>query len=31
MIEAKPITSPMASFSSLSAFTGYPMEDPSLY
>jgi hypothetical protein len=31
MIEAKPITSPMASSSSLSAFTGDPMEDPSLY
>jgi hypothetical protein len=31
MIEAKPSTSPMASSSSLSAFTGDPMEDPSLY
>jgi hypothetical protein len=31
MIEAKPVTSPMASFSTLSAFTGDPMEDPSLY
>jgi hypothetical protein len=31
MIEAKPITSPMASSSTLSAFTGDPVEDPSLY
>jgi hypothetical protein len=31
MHEAKPITSPMASSSVLSAFTGDPMEDPSLY
>jgi len=31
MIEAKPVTSPMASSSTLSAFTGDPMEDPSLY
>jgi hypothetical protein len=31
MHEAKPITSPMASSSALSAFTGDPMEDPSLY
>jgi hypothetical protein len=31
MIEAKPVTSPMTSSSSLSAFTGDPMEDPSLY
>jgi hypothetical protein len=31
MHEAKPITSPMASSSVLSAFSGDPMEDPSLY
>jgi hypothetical protein len=31
MHEAKPITSPMASSSALSAFTGDPMENPSLY
>jgi hypothetical protein len=31
MIEAKPISSPMASSSSLSAFAGDPMEDPLLY
>lgn len=31
MTNAKPITSPMASSSVLSAFTGDPMEDPSLY
>jgi hypothetical protein len=31
MHEAKPITSPMASSSALLAFTGDPMEDPSLY
>jgi hypothetical protein len=31
MHEAKPITSPMASSSALSAFIGDPMEDPSLY
>jgi hypothetical protein len=31
MHEAKPITSPMASSSMLSAFTGDPMEDSSLY
>jgi len=31
MHEAKPITSPMASSSTLSAFTGAPMDDPSLY
>jgi hypothetical protein len=31
MIEAKPVTSPMASSSTLSAFTSDPMEDPSLY
>lgn len=31
MIEAKPVTSPMASSSTLSAFPGDPMEDPSLY
>lgn len=31
MHEAKPITSLMASSSALSAFTGDPMEDPSLY
>jgi hypothetical protein len=30
-LEAKPITSPMAAFSILSAFTSDPMEDPSLY
>jgi hypothetical protein len=31
MHEAKPITSPMASSSSLSAFSGDPMENPTLY
>jgi hypothetical protein len=31
MLEAKPITSPMVASSVLSAFTGDPMEDPSLY
>jgi len=31
MIEAKPLSSPMASSSSLSAFAGDPMEDPLLY
>jgi hypothetical protein len=31
MHEAKPITSPMASSSVLSVFSGDPMEDPSLY
>jgi len=31
MHEVKPITSPMASSSTLSAFTGDPMDDPSLY
>jgi len=31
MHEAKPISSPMASSSSLSAFSGDPMEDPTLY
>jgi len=31
MHEAKPITSPMASSSVLSAFSGDPMDDPSLY
>jgi hypothetical protein len=31
MLEAKPISSPMASSSSLSAFAGDPMEDPLLY
>jgi hypothetical protein len=31
MHEAKPITSPMASLSVLSAFSGDPMKDPSLY
>jgi hypothetical protein len=31
MHEAKPITSPMAYSSALSAFTGDPMKDPSLY
>jgi hypothetical protein len=29
--EAKPVPSPMASSSTLSAFTGNPMEDPTLY
>jgi hypothetical protein len=31
MKDAKPVTSPMSSSSTLSAFTGDPMEDPSLY
>jgi hypothetical protein len=31
MLEAKPITSPMAALSDLSAFTDDPMEEPSLY
>jgi hypothetical protein len=31
MLEAKPITSPMAASLVLSAFAGDPMEDPSLY
>jgi hypothetical protein len=31
MLEAKPITSPMASSSVLSAFIGDPMDDHSLY
>jgi hypothetical protein len=31
MHEAKPISSPMSSSSSLSAFSGDPMEDPTLY
>jgi hypothetical protein len=31
MTEAKPVSSPMASSSTLSAYTGDPMEDPTLY
>jgi hypothetical protein len=31
MADAKPVSSPMSSSSALSAFTGDPMEDPSLY
>jgi hypothetical protein len=31
MTEAKPVASPMSSSSALSAFTGDPMEDPTLY